>query len=261
MLLSVREACTQVEYFNKFKASYQVRTRVRHTREPTVPRPSRGSPMYDAGKLNKYTSMLFSFGKLFSFLMVFVCIIAFIVGIIMYLGAAPDRLQEPEFEDFMPYLGLPGERVVDQDFSDIDTKRAIENKYDGIMKNIVKDFNFETQFYNQLVTWLAQVPENRRSRFIGGLYSFLDNFTEWMKENKDTLNLGSEDSTVLYRNMANKYEKIFAELLRKEEVRWAASYQERTNLLLFIISTLTFLILFLMLPIILRIEENTRFFK
>ncbi len=217
--------------------------------------------MYDAGKMNKYTALLFSFGKFFSFFMVLVCLIAFIVGIIQYFGAAPDRLQEPDFKAFKSYLGLPGERVVDQDFSRLDTKRAIENKYDSILKKIVTDFSFETQFYGQIVDWMSHVPENRRTRFAGGLYSFLDGFRVWLEENKDTLNLNGEGTLELYHNMAKKYEMIFSELLRKEEQRWEASFQERTNLLLFIISTLTFLILFLMVPILLRIEENTRFFK
>jgi hypothetical protein len=223
--------------------------------------PSREFGMYDAGKMSKYTALLFNFGKFFSFFMVLVCLVAFVVGIVQYFAAAPDRLQEPDFTSFKPYLGLPGERVVEQDFSRIDTKRAIENKYDAILKRIVTDFNFETQFYGQIVDWMSHVPENRRSRFVAGLHSFLEGFRDWMEENKDTLQLNGEQSLELYHNMAKKYEMIFSELLRKEENRWKTSFQERTNLLLFIISTLTFLILFLMVPILLRIEENTRFFK
>lgn len=217
--------------------------------------------MYDAGKIDTLTKVLFSFGKFLSALMVLASLIAFVIGIFQYIGAAPDKLQPPEFDSFTPYLGLPGERPVDQDFSRIDTKRAIENKYDEHMKNIVKDFQFETGYYNQLVEWLSTVPENRRTRFIDGFYSFMNGFQTWVKENKTKLKLTNEQVRGLYLDMGRRYQTIFTELLRKEEARWDASYQERTNLLLFIVSTVIFMVLFLIVPIALKIEENTRFFK
>lgn len=217
--------------------------------------------MYDAGKIDRLTKLLFTFGKGISFFMVLACCVAFVVGLVNYIGAGPDKLQPPEFDAFMPYLNLPGEEAVDQDFSKIDTKRAVENKYHEHLKNIITKYQFETDFYRQLVEWMSHVPVNRRTRFINGLDVFLEGFTEWMHENKDTLDLPKGAVRELYNNMALKYHVIFNELLRKEEVRWAASYQERTNLLLFIVSTLVFLVLFLIVPIVLKIEENTRFFK
>lgn len=217
--------------------------------------------MYDAGKIDKLTKLLFSFGKGFSFFMVAVCCIAFVIGLINYLGAAPDKLQPPEFNEFMSYLSLPGTEAVNQDFSKIDTKRAIENKYNEHLKDIVTKYKYDTSFYRQIVEWMTQVPPNRRTRFIHGLNTFLEGFTVWLEENKETLQLDQGAVRDLYRNMALKYQSIFTELLRKEETRWAASYQERTNLLLFIVSTLIFLVLFLLVPIALKIEENTRFFK
>lgn len=217
--------------------------------------------MYDAGKIDKLSRILFTFGKGVSFFMVVVCCIAFVIGIINYIGAAPDRLQSPEFNNFFTYLNLPGERVVDQDFSKIDTKRAIENKYDEHMKRIVTDFNYETAFYAQLVDWMTQVPVNRRTRFIDGFYTFLDSFKDWLEDNQEKLQLDAAATRALYNDMARKYQAIFTELLRKEELRWQTSHQERTNLLLFIVSTLVFLVLFLLVPIVLKIEENTRFFK
>jgi len=217
--------------------------------------------MYDAGKIDRMTKMLFSFGKGISFFMVLVCCVAFIVGIINYFGAAPDRLEPPEFNEFMPYLNLPGAEKVNQDFSKIDTKRAIENKYNEHLKDIVTRYQYDTEFYRQMVDWLSMVPPNRRTRFVHGLDVFLEGFSEWLEENKETLQLQQSAERELYRNMAAKYQTIFTELLRKEETRWQASYQERTNLVMFIVGTLIFLVLFLLVPIALKIEENTRFFK
>lgn len=217
--------------------------------------------MYDAGKIDKLSRLLFSFGKGVSFFMVVVCCIAFVVGLVNYLGAAPDRLEAPEFEEFMPYLKLPGTESLNQDFSKIDTRRAIENKYNEHLKGIVTKYKYDTEFYRQMVDWMSMVPPNRRTRFVHGLDMFLEGFSEWLESNKESLQLQQSEVRQLYRNMADRYQTIFTELLRKEENRWQASYQERTNLLLFIVGTLIFLVLFLLVPIALKIEENTRFFK
>ena len=217
--------------------------------------------MYDAGKTDAFSKLIFVLARGVCFLMVAVCCVAFVVGGIMYLNAGPERLQAPEFKSFLPYLGLPGERPVDQDFSSIDTKRAIENKYDQHMKRIVTEYRFETPFYAQLVDWMAQVPENRRTRFIDGLYVFLGGLGSWVKQNQEALKLDTAGEHELTLNMARKYQTIFMELLRKEQDRQQASAQERSNLLLFIVSSLVFLVLFLLVPVLLKIEENTRFFK
>lgn len=216
--------------------------------------------MYDSGKIDKATLLLFTFGKRISILFVLACAVAFSVGIVKYFDAAPSKLEVPRFEAFLPYLGVSGQRQEEPDFSTIDTKIAVENKYDSHIKRIIKDYNFNTEVYYTLLDWLSHTPDHRRTRFINGLYDFLGDYKTWLqKSNK--LPGDSNASNDLFMNMAVKYKRIFVELLKKEEVRWAASYQERTTILLFAAFSLIFLILFLLVPIVIKIEENTRFFK
>jgi len=216
--------------------------------------------MYDSGKIDKMTLFLFTVGKRVSFILVLACAVGFGVGIMKYIDAAPSRLQEPRFEAFMPYLGISGQRQEDPDFSNIDTKIAVENKYDSHIKRIIKDFNFNTEIYYTILDWLSHTPEHRRTRFINGLYNFLADYKDWLqKSNKMPADTAA--SSDMFMNMAGKYKRIFIELLKKEEVRWAASYQERTTILLFIGFSLIFLVLFMIVPIIIKVEENTRFFK
>jgi hypothetical protein len=216
--------------------------------------------MYDSGKIDRMTLFLFNFGKRISFLFVIACAVGFSIGVVKYFDAAPSKLEEPRFEAFLPYLGVSGQRQEDQDFSTIDTKIAVENKYDSHMKRIVKDFNFNTEVYYTILDWLSHTPEHRRTRFINGLYNFLSDYKAWMqKSNKLPADTAVASDT--FMNMAVKYKRIFVELLKKEEVRWTASYQERTTILLFVAFSLIFLVLFMIVPIVIKIEENTRFFK
>ncbi len=216
--------------------------------------------MYDAGKIDKGTLRLFSLGKRLSFLLVIISMLAFIISIVKYIGAAPDVLQPPQFNDFAPFLGVTGQRQEDPDFSKIDTKIAVVNKYDSHLKSIITNNRLDTSAYDTIVSWMTATPDHRRTRFISGLSDFLKEYTAWMKSN-NKLKEGEEPTNEMYMSMAAKYNRIFIELLKKEEQRQDASFQERTYLLIAIIASLIFLVLFLLVPIGIKIEENTRFFK
>ncbi len=216
--------------------------------------------MYDSGKSDRMTNLFLRFGKITSLCIASLCLILFVIGLFMYLGAAPDRLQEPEFDEFLPYLDVSNQSKKELDFSMIDTKRAVTNKYDSHIKNIIKDYNLDTGTYETIVEWLASTPINRRTRFVDGLYDFLGGYQDWLEQQKD-LNLEGTDKKALFMTMANKYNRIFIQLVRQEKGRWDASYKERTYILMLLCFSLIFLVLFLMIPILIKIEENTRFFR
>lgn len=216
--------------------------------------------MYDTGKTDKVTTTLFKYGKLASSFLAVACLIAFVIGLFQYLGAGPSRLQAPDFSDFKPYLGLSESTEVERNFSRVDTKIAVEKKYDAHINKIIKDNELNEGSYALFVGWLAETPPNRRSRFINGLDDFLDDFSDWLEENS-TDDLTNERRRNMTMNVAKKYNIIFEELVEKEVDRYQRSYQERTNIVLFLACTLIFFVLFLIVPLLIRIEENTRFFK
>ncbi len=217
--------------------------------------------MYDNAKRDAFIIYVGRFGRKISFGLALICLLALFVGVVEYMGSGPEKLQEPSFDAFQPYLfDAAGQQKQDLDFSIIDARRAVENKYDSHIKKVVTDYSFDQGMYITLVNWMTRVPENRRTRFITGLYDFLDDFKGWL-EKKENEALAKSAGPTLYKNMADMYNSIFLERLKKEEVAWTASFQERENILIFIGFSLIFLILFLSVPILIKIEENTRFFK
>ena len=216
--------------------------------------------MYELGKLDKLSFISIKYGKTIAFLLMLVFLAAVIIGAADYFTEGPKPFRTPVYEDYKPYLGITGERAVQQDFSEIDTRIDIERNYGAEIKNILVLGNFDQEFFQTLVDWLVRVPDNRRSRFLYGLEDFLDGYAEALNQDA-TINPTPEERTELFLRMATTYKSIFYELVDKEDRSRAQSAQHQTATLLFIGIALLLFLVALIFPVVLKIEENSRLFR
>lgn len=216
--------------------------------------------MYELKKKDRLSYVSLRYGKLIAFLLMGVLFVALIIGLVQYISAPSRDFDAPRFTDYQPYLENIGVRNVDQDFSEIDTRIAIIKRYDEDIKKVLITGGMETESYDTLVGWLVQVPENRRSRFITGLQGFLEEFLESQKKAPEEERI-NEDLNVFMSRLALTYKNIFFDLLKKEKLYESETENRQSRILLFIGVTLNLLILTLLFPIVIKIEENTRLYK
>ncbi|THB65569.1 MAG: hypothetical protein D6E12_12345 [Desulfovibrio sp.] len=216
--------------------------------------------MYELGKIDKLSYIPIKYGKIIAFLLMLLFLTAIVVGVTRYFEVRPEAFRTPVYEDYQPYLGITGERAAQQDFSEIDTRIEIEEDYDNVIKSILMLGNFDSEYFFTIVDWMIRVPDHRRSRFIYGLEEFLTDYSESLAQDT-TLSLTPEEKTELFTRMATTYKSIFYDLLDKESQGQSEATQRQTIALIFIGIALLLFMVALSIPVLLKIEENSRLFR
>ena len=216
--------------------------------------------MYDSNGSDKLSYFSLKLGRPIAFFLIIAFFAAIVFGVFKLFEAVPEQFQEPVYEDYQAYLERTGRDSRDLDFSNIDMQMSIMNKYDEHIRRVIVLGEFDESFYHTLVAWLADMPHYRRSRFINGLESFLEDYQDTFEE-EELGAMPDMERHRLYAEMTTAYKKLFAEKLDKERAaREKASNHVVVVLLLIGMALLLFMVA-LAIPILLKIEKNSRLFQ
>lgn len=216
--------------------------------------------MYELGKVDKLSFLSIKYGRIIAFFLMLLFLAAIIVGVVHYFEMGPQPFRTPVYEDYEPYLNSLGQRALQQDFSEIDTRIDIERNYGSDIKNILVLGNYEQDFFYTVVDWLVDLPDYRRSRYIDGLETFLDDYADSLNQ-ADTAEVAPEERRAQFERMAATYTAIFKELVDKENRGRSEAAQRQNTALLFIGIALLLFMVALIFPVVLKIEENSRLFR
>ena len=136
-----------------------------------------------------------------------------------------------------------------QDYRLFDEKRKVEKEYGDEIQKIVKKFNFSPSSYDVLVRDLVNIPDKWRRTYLDGLKNFLKEAKKFREKHADAPSL--PQAANFYRDM------FFAEIERAKAEKEAAG-EKRLFLLAGIGVTILVLLAFLLVPLLVKIEENTR---
>ena len=136
------------------------------------------------------------------------------------------------------------------DYRLLDERRKVEKEYGDEIQKIVKKFNFSPASYDVFIEDLTlRVPENLHRTYLDGLKDFLKEAKKFKEKHADAPSLPQA---------ANFYRDMFFDELAKVRAEKDAGREKRLFLLAGIGVTIMVLLAFLLVPLLVKIEENTR---
>ncbi len=195
-----------------------------------------------------FMGWVFKFGKVISALFMFVCILTIIGSLLYWMFTGSGSVKVPEFEA----------EVEETSSGDSDDKSKVSNaefkqlrdefgkKVDTIIEIASLDAKND---YNELINVLADINEDHRAIFLKGAISFLENAKDYAKDKKEKFN---GDRAL------RKYGRKFASAVEDAKIEQEMKKEKKGKALSVCAFALLGMILFMIIPLLLQIEENTR---
>ena len=202
------------------------------------------------GVADAFMNKVFFFGKMFSALVMFGCVVAIIGSLVYYIFATSDSLQVPVFDAAIAsQQAAQGEDVSTPDLSNLLEKNAVRKKYQSKIEALIRAGNFDSSFFEDMVKFLVKLDKPYRSAFINGAVKYVENTKKWSIEKAKKFDA---------EECLEKYGWLFETAMNKAEAGKADAQARKGAALGICGGACLGLILFLMIPLLIKIEENTR---
>ena len=196
--------------------------------------------------MEKLNNILFKTGKNISTIL---CIIFLLIIACSFIGFCisfkPVKMEYPQYS-----LYVSEKKIKEGDSSRISDTR-IKNYY-RIIEDIAIQNNYNKYGKEVILDAIKPIEESKREEFVTGLKPFLFDYQQELNRNKKE---GKVNELV---NVISDYQDIFISNYQDREFEKLRLVTLKYICLSTIISSILFFILCLILPILLKIEENTR---
>lgn len=200
------------------------------------------------GVADAFMNKVFYFGKLFSALVMLGCCVVMVGSLLYYVFASGDSLEVPE------YSGGKSAQSVDWESTSkagVQTKNAVRSKYESKILKLIETAKLEHGDFEEYVDKLCDYDKEYRSAFINGALDYVKSVKKWEAKNK----IPPMES---YKRTVEGYERLFDSAVEDVKESRADAAARKKAALGVCGSTCLGLVLFLMLPLLIKIEENTR---
>jgi hypothetical protein len=174
--------------------------------------------------------------------------LVFVGSTIFYLTSFNSSFEKPEFNANLFEENKSSDNK-NHDFSKVDERRRIQDKFDKEIKKVISLGGFSNEAYDLLFEILVEYPEEYRGAYINGLYDYLEDGKKYAEKNKSKF-----DGFELF----NSYSSMF--YAETERVKFENESTKMNKLIVIGVIAVSMLlyIVFLLIPILIKIEENTR---
>jgi hypothetical protein len=217
-----------------------------------LPRPSLSSMTRSSASvsiLDRFMGLLFRLGKTFAGLLAVLCLLFIFASVGFFVWNLRTSMDVPTYADIASAVG---EDDADTPVSteSLDERRAIEKKFGDRVVALIKEYKFVQDDYDDLIEMIHSIDESNRSKFLNGLETAL--------EDRDSAARNSKGEILPVQAVASLYTTFFSTAedgysARKEEAKVA-----RWGALGAVFVSCFMLFMMLIIPALLRIEENTR---
>lgn len=204
--------------------------------------------------IDKFLKKVFAFSRIMAALIVFLCVLVVAGGILYFLISGSKGVSTPKFNEVIETEQMIRElgREMDKtDYKEISERRTVEKKYGDDIQEIVKEYGLTKSAYDIYVRQLLALDLEYRSQFVKGLKRFMEDGNSYIKKQGDKTDMDIAD-------VANQYNDMFGSAIAESEMSKFESKAKRMGSLIAIGSALSAMILFLIIPLLLQIEMNTR---
>ena len=196
--------------------------------------------------LDRFMGCLFRFGKTFAGILALLCLLAIIASSGVFVWNLHTGLDVPTYADIAPSTAT----YDSPDTGELDTRRAIEKQYGDRVAAIVKDYKFEEDDYYAILSVLSDVDPDNWNAFLKGLEKTLKSRAKAAKDDPE--------GTPEVKRTTGLYMTAFS----SAESRYESDRQKAKTTRLFALGAVFvscfMLFMMLVIPALLRIEENTR---
>ena len=200
------------------------------------------------GMADAFMDKVFFFGKLFSALAMIGCAIVQAGSFLYYLICGGGSLEVPTF-DTAAATALAANGDV-PNLAPLKEKNAVQKKYQSKINTLLKVGNCtHSSDFNTTVELMCKIDPDLRSDFINGGIKYIEKSRKWHQDNSKEFN-GTQCFV--------KYSEEFLDAADKMKAEGLAAKERKSKALAVFGSACLGIVLFLMIPLLIKIEENTR---
>lgn len=198
---------------------------------------------------DKFMAGVFKFGKIVAVLFMFLCILTIAGSLVYYVFAGASSVKIPDFEKADIESG---EKNTSEDGGISNARyKQLRNDYGGKVDDLIEVGGLDAKNdYTRIINALANVDSDMRSAYIKGAISFLKDYKAYSKKNGKVEFDGNDG--------LEKYDEKFYAAMKEASASKVVSSMKRSAALRVCGGSLIVLILFLIIPLLIQIEENTR---
>ena len=200
--------------------------------------------------LERFFRYLFFVSKAVSALFTFVMLGTIVFAILALMIDRTGSIDVPDFSDVQTSYEAPTSRT---DYSDLDEKRSVEKRFGDDISKLVKKYGWTEQSYDQTVLLMARMDQRHRKAYLKGLRKTLARAEDWAEDSKNP------KFDVI--DAANRYNDLFIQGIAEWEEAKAETEGRRLIWLGTLVGAIVCLIGFLIVPLLIQIEENTRSYR
>jgi len=203
--------------------------------------------------VDRFLNIVFGFSKVVSAGIVAMCCLALVILSFSLLSSWSVSFDVPRFDvvkEIYEASQTQSAQTSASEYKGLEERRRIEKEFGDEIQRIIKEFGLSASSYDVLVSDLRGIPENLRATYLDGLKDFLKEVRKFGKK-RDDFRLSSAEA-------ANIYRQLFFEELQSLRLKKEASSQKRIQTLVAMGVVFVVLLAFLVIPLLVKIEENTR---
>ena len=200
---------------------------------------------------DKFMSGVFRFGKIFAALFMFLCILAMAGSLVYYVFTGASSVKIPDFDDVKADIESGEKNASEGGGISNALYKQLRDDYGNKVDDLIEVGGLDAKNdYTRIINVLANVDSDMRSAYIKGAISFLKDFKAYSKKNSKVEFDGN--------NGLRQYNAMFDAAKEEASASKVVSSMKRSAALGVCGGSLIGLILFLIIPLLIQIEENTR---
>ncbi len=203
------------------------------------------------GLVERYLHVVFGFSKIVSAVFILLCLLTMAGAAQFWLFAGPKRISVPEFSTLIAMSDRRDAQTKAATYSSIEQRREVERRFGDDVQSIVSENGLPVKAYDIFIARLVAMDASHRRTYVRGLRRFLKEAQDHIKEEGAAADLTIEEA-------ADAYSEIFEQVILANEEEQLAAQARRLGAFIVAGVALGVMILFMIIPVLLQIEHNTR---
>ncbi len=206
-----------------------------------------------AGILDRFMGLMFRFGKGFAAILAIVFLLGILINLAVFVSNLRSSIEIPQYEEIVADYENSEGTGDSKGIGDLDERRQIEKRFGDDVADIVKEHSLGDEWYDRILGFIGTLEKDYRSDYIDGLEDVLSDAAKAREEKAD-----SSPSAV---EVMESYTEAFVEAAGQAEAAKAEAATARQTALIAILLCCFMMFMMLVIPALLKIEENTRGMK
>ena len=207
------------------------------------------------GTVDSFLIKIFNVAKFISAGIMGICLLVIIGALIYLLIGGSTSISVPDFDTLKETIeqSPKSSSRTSSDYSKLEKKKEIENEYGDDILDIMKTYKFIDENYDGMIELLMDIDDEYRGKFVDGLEDFLDDAHDYITDK-------GKDAKIKIGDAANAYIAMFQNEIKRAHIAQLESKLQKKIALAVIGVALLVMLAFMLIPLLIQIEQNTRRF-